>query len=545
MAIKQICIAVLVLLYFQCGAQNYCPNPGFEQLSACPSGAGNLGLASPWITPGAATDLFSFCHANSIPPGCSSVGVPENFAGYSPAHTGSSYAGVYTKMALPNHRTYVQAPLTAPMVAGQLYKVSAFFRRSGASRFATNRLGASFSTAALAQSSGLTIPVTPQVELNTVIADTSSWTPFSSYYTAVGGEAYITIGNFRNDAATTSYTFMNTAVACSSMDSSAFYYIDDITVTKITETLSVTGDTMICTGETTTITGITNTSGWWSLASDPTDTIVSSNNTITVNPMNTTTYLWNGAQGSFVVTVNVSSAPVAQLPLDTIICEGSSLILNGSGAGYAYSWSTGDTTASIAVSDSGQYVLSVNNGSCSARDTFVLSIIPTPEIALPATATVCENNSQFPFLDAGPGISYYWTPGGDTTQILEPESTGIYTVTVTHNSGCTRTASVSVTESCPETLFLPNAFTPNGDGKNDIYYGFGSNIFNYKILIYNRWGQLLFSSANTGINSGWDGRFEDNPLPSGVYTYLVSYEALKPNGKKKSERLTGYFLLYR
>lgn len=71
----------------------------------------------------------------------------------------------------------------------------------------------------------------------------------------------------------------------------------------------------------------------------------------------------------------------------------------------------------------------------------------------------------------------------------------------------------------PFTLFIPNAFTPNGDGLNDVFKIKSENFSFYHMAVYNRWGDLLFESHQ--VNQGWDGSYQDNVLPVGVYSYQV------------------------
>src|SRR5688572_28841434 len=390
--------------------QNLCPNPGFEQLSGCPTGSGEISFAFPWVDAGIPSDLFSFCHVNGTPPGCSDVSVPVNFAGYSTAYTGSSYAGFYTKKKSVNHRTYIQAPLTSALASGQLYKISARFKRSSHSRYATNRIGIAFSTGPLSQTGAQFIPLTPQAELSNVVADTANWTSLNSYYTGSGFEDHIVVGNFRNDNVTTFYNFAITTPPCAAFDSSAYYYVDEISVTPITEQLSVIGDTMICIGQSTVLTGVSNTSGWWSLQTTPTDTIPASNNAIIVNPIINTTYLWHGHQSTYALTVSVSAPPVVSLPSDTIICQGQTFLLDVTDTISTYLWSDGSTSPQLTVSDSGMYVVTVNNEYCAVRDTFVLSVLTSPDVQLNENGVVCSDNNETVTLDAGIGAGFYWTP---------------------------------------------------------------------------------------------------------------------------------------
>ncbi len=543
------CILPALVLFFlsflKCYAQNICPNPGFEQLSGCPNGTGEINLAPPWTDAGIPSDLFSFCHVNGTPPGCNDVSVPDNFAGSSTAHGGSTYAGIFTKKSAANQRTYLQVPLSSAMASGQLYKITAHFRRSSGSRYATNRLGIAFSTGPLAQGGGSNIPVTPQAEITDVVADVTNWTELKAYYTGTGLEDQLIIGNFRNDAATTAFNFSVPLPSCAAMTDAAFYYVDDITVTPVTEMLSVTGDTLICTGQSAMLTGITNTEGWWSLATAPFDTIPDLNNSITVSPSVATTYIWNGIQSTYSVTVSVSAPPLVMLPSDTTVCQGTVILLDVTNTLSTYQWSTGAFTPAIFVADSGQYSVTVNNGFCAVTDTFLLFVKTTPVVYLGESAVVCSDNDESVTLYGGPGTSYSWQPSGDTTAALTITIPGIYSVQVTHANGCTRADTIIVAEVCTETLFVPGAFTPNKDGKNDLFYADGTNILNYEIIIFNRWGETVFVSERLGISGGWNGEDNGTPTPAGLYCYTLNYDALKTNGKLRKETRSGYFILFR
>ena len=70
------------------------------------------------------------------------------------------------------------------------------------------------------------------------------------------------------------------------------------------------------------------------------------------------------------------------------------------------------------------------------------------------------------------------------------------------------------------TFYIPNAFTPDGDGKNDVFNGNGTNIAEYEMLIFNRWGELVFSTNS--LDYSWDGTYKASPEPKiDVYVYKV------------------------
>jgi gliding motility-associated-like protein len=101
-----------------------------------------------------------------------------------------------------------------------------------------------------------------------------------------------------------------------------------------------------------------------------------------------------------------------------------------------------------------------------------------------------------------------------------------YTVLVTDSSNCTDTASILIKTICNEgNYFLPNTFSPNGDGVNDYFYPRGTGLYNIQSMrVFNRWGQLVFQRQNFAANSetmGWDGTFNGHPAPSDAYVYIV------------------------
>lgn len=80
-------------------------------------------------------------------------------------------------------------------------------------------------------------------------------------------------------------------------------------------------------------------------------------------------------------------------------------------------------------------------------------------------------------------------------------------------------------------IYVPNAFTPNGDGLNDTFGGVGEGITDYTMQIFDRWGNLLFESNN--INNQWDGTYKNEVVPAGVYVFKLSAKGPGLNGKGK------------
>ncbi|CAN5901852.1 hypothetical protein BH11BAC7_BH11BAC7_23600 [soil metagenome] len=131
-------------------------------------------------------------------------------------------------------------------------------------------------------------------------------------------------------------------------------------------------------------------------------------------------------------------------------------------------------------------------------------------------------NSVFYQLYFGDGDSLITTSNGPYTHAYD--SLGTFTVMLIAWSanGCPDTAWLSITIEEPTSFFVPNAFTPNGDGKNDVFMPLGNNVKQLRLLIFNRWGELLFESND--MNQGWDGTFKGTKVQEDVYVWKVLYE---------------------
>jgi gliding motility-associated-like protein len=130
-------------------------------------------------------------------------------------------------------------------------------------------------------------------------------------------------------------------------------------------------------------------------------------------------------------------------------------------------------------------------------------------------------------LEAGDGLAFYQWNTGEMTESIEVDTTGWYWVDMESNMGCTGTDSVYVVvseEILYNCLYIPNAFTPNNDGRNDTFKPVSKcNLSFYRMFIYNRWGEKLFESDD--VNNGWDGKRNGVPSPGDVYVYKIVYKA--------------------
>lgn len=259
------------------------------------------------------------------------------------------------------------------------------------------------------------------------------------------------------------------------------------------------------------------------------------------------TYLWTdnstapvftvpaGQSGTYSVTVQASGCSVStsaevefspaftlNLGTDQNLCQGGDLVLDaGSVANASYVWSNGANAQQITVSDSGVYSVTVSNGGCLLTDEVTVTLHIPEAINLGTGQTICTALNETITLDAGTGNNYVWLPDGQTTQQLTVSQPGTYSVTVTDAFGCTASASTTIESLCQSVLLFPTAFSPNSDGKNDIFVPVAQFISSYEFKVYDRWGKLLFESNET--DDGWDGLHNGTNMPLGVYVWVAVY----------------------
>ncbi|HLO91178.1 MAG TPA: T9SS type B sorting domain-containing protein [Lentimicrobium sp.] len=184
---------------------------------------------------------------------------------------------------------------------------------------------------------------------------------------------------------------------------------------------------------------------------------------------------------------------------------------------YGPVWNLGALT----VTDSGYYMVEARNENCFSRDSLHVTVYPSPDLHISYTDTLCFGNPVI--LDPGGEFTQYeWNDGSSLPSIVAYEA-GIYWVKVVDYNGCRAIDSVELVPCILEVL-IPNAFTPNGDGLNDdfepIFRGFEPK--NYRMDIYSKWGQLIYTT--TAIGRGWDGRINGELVPPDTFVYSVSYE---------------------
>ncbi|THU34197.1 T9SS type B sorting domain-containing protein [Niastella caeni] len=240
------------------------------------------------------------------------------------------------------------------------------------------------------------------------------------------------------------------------------------------------------------------------------------------------------------VTVTVNTAPLATAaPAISDICQGVDVQLTASG-GTRYQWipATGLSSANI------------DNPIARPTDTVNYTVVVYNEFSCSDTAMVTVNVAAKPYANAGPDKSifegeaaqlegvvegsdiYSWSPVLNMTNaqllnpVVTPPTNTDYLLTVVSELGC-GTATDTMRVFVYKDIFVPNAFTPNNDGRNDSWNIPALNALpNFEVRVFNRYGQLVFNTRN--INRSWNGKFNGTDQPIGTYVYLININ----NGKR-------------
>lgn len=210
-------------------------------------------------------------------------------------------------------------------------------------------------------------------------------------------------------------------------------------------------------------------------------------------------------------------------------CIGDSVVLTANG-GSSYLWNNGtsDSVLRVQILSDTTFTVMISNGIVS--DTFTLSIKAFPKPVADFTASVTDF-----YTNQRVYLTYF---GSEEDRVLWEIRNNVYrssshTVSVSFpDTGYADIKLIVTTKSnCKDTLvktvyvsndllFIPNVFTPNGDGNNDVLIFSGNKVKEFSIVIYNRWGQKVFETND--INQNWDAKFNGKPVVDDVYTYICN-----------------------
>lgn len=221
--------------------------------------------------------------------------------------------------------------------------------------------------------------------------------------------------------------------------------------------------------------------------------------------------------------INVWALPKVNLDKDSALCSGTMKTLSA-GVFPAYLWQDGTSAPTLTVSDVGRYWVQVtdNNGCVGSDTTEVTTILPLPHNFLPGDTSICTYGVTT--LKPSPIFrSYQWSDNSRSSALVV-DKPGVYWLEVTDKEGCIGRDSIMVSpRQCMTGVYVPTAFTPNRDGRNDVFRAmvFGKTK-KFVLTVYNRWGQVVFYT--TDPNRGWDGKISGTDQRTDVFVWTCSYQ---------------------
>ena len=209
---------------------------------------------------------------------------------------------------------------------------------------------------------------------------------------------------------------------------------------------------------------------------------------------------------TFTLTVNIVPVAISNV----VVCENDSVLIQGSYYATA-----------------GQYPFTFTSSTgCDSTIIYDILIAPLPAFSVLGTASInIGETANLVVMPGIPGASYNWSPPlwlscfSCQDPVATPLVTTWYYVTVTTDQGCLRTDSVLVEVDPSTNIYVPNIFSPNGDGNNDFFVVSGKGIETFEISIFNRWGQVVFESSD--MEKSWNGTKNGKELNQGVFIYKI------------------------
>jgi gliding motility-associated-like protein len=278
-----------------------------------------------------------------------------------------------------------------------------------------------------------------------------------------------------------------------------------------------------------------------------------SGSSVIATPIGTTIYTVQGTDSHGCMGINTATVIVHSLPTisisktPTITCSGKPAILMASGAS-TYTWSTGTVGVinTVSPTTNTEYtVVGTDTNGCSNSATQILLVNPLPPVAINAGVTSFTLNlGQSITLNASGALTYSWTSGNVTcdscaSNTASPIASTQYCVAGSDINGCRDSVCLQVVVEDVCDVFIPDAFSPNGDGHNDQFKIYSHCITELMLQVFDRWGNQVFSGSDP--SAAWDGSYGGSLMNTGTYIYQVQYTL--SNGTKTKTK--GNFSLMR
>ena len=519
--VNQLCfinvLIVFLLISSVTFAQNLVKNPSFEQYNACPDQDTVDAVPLDWESYSTSKYVNS-CALDSL------SSVPKNRYAFQAAKDGLGYVVGIAAHKGNDRITYNRGKLTQPLKKDSIYCVSYYICAADELNNPIRNIDAYLSknlTVNWNQSqNNILSQYSPQVRSRTIWNDTLNWTKVSELFKASGGEKYITIGNFTDDENT------------NNNDELIYYLLDKVSVSPVYLKAPLGIDITICPSEFPYTLKAPKGYDRYSWGAD----------SLIIRGMGTyslTCYLDNCGSISDELDIGLKIVTPLSLIKDTTICKGEQLLIEAQPGFNTYLWNTGDTTRSISISQPGIYSLEAERYCGIQKDSVLVFVDAVPEIDLSIgrDTNICKDEEENIPLTLTPNKklpNYTWSTG-DTSSTITVVSGGEYWLEAKYSCGKLRSNTIQVTACVPkkDIIFIPNAFSPNNDGLNDVFRPVVNDAKLIEMNIYNRWGEEVYSDTE---QFAWDGICGLKACQKGIYIFVIIYKdeagnVLQRNGK--------------
>ena len=204
-----------------------------------------------------------------------------------------------------------------------------------------------------------------------------------------------------------------------------------------------------------------------------------------------------------------------------------SLTPTNGNAPYTYLWNNGQVSPTATGLAAGTYTAAITDSKgCAATQTVAVATAPNPTVTVTSSQSIISSGGSTTLTASGSAGTYQWTPSTGlncntcSNPTASPSQNTSYCVLVTDGSGCKDSSCTTITIENPSgELFVPNAFSPNNDGENEMECVIGGCIKTLEFVIYDRWGEKVFES--TDQKTCWDGTYNGKPMNTAVFTYYL------------------------
>jgi gliding motility-associated-like protein len=233
-------------------------------------------------------------------------------------------------------------------------------------------------------------------------------------------------------------------------------------------------------------------------------------------------------------------------PVDTVICPNNLITSKVIGDnGFTYLWKPeilfpnpkADIQTFLPKGNERISIIVTDTIGCVDSSGYNINILESIQAILDKEYKYCRRKADGIEIYSNTLSNYLWEPSGYTGNPLKVTASGTYFLTGLDLNNCPVKDTVKVIERCDPELYVPNAFSPNGDGQNDFFEVFGYDVSQFDINIFDRWGEIIYHSTDFKFN--WDGKYKGQIVQIGTYPFVISYKGTTFEGESVSKTFSG------